>query len=308
MNPRRLLLALTLGAACSAAWPCRAEEPPRQVEAARESFERGLALFERGEPRAALAELRRAHELAPSFRIFYNIALVNVALDDPAGAITAFQRYLREGATRVPAERRAEVEREIARLSQRAAALLIDVEAAGTPVVIDGAPVGESPLSARVWVNPGLHRVAAGEREQRVELAAGDERVLRFAQAASPAAEPASPAPRVPAATPEGRATPWLAWGVTGGLLAGSAVSGVVALNARASEQDLQAKDGVRGSELEAARSDVERWALVSDVLLAATALSAGVSLYLTLRADPDEPARAALVVTPGAVHARVQF
>jgi len=159
-----------------------------------------------------------------------------------------------------------------------------------------------------VWLNPGHHRVVAGEREQQLELAAGDERVLRFDLSAPTA--PLAPAPAAPApvSMPEQRDPPWLAWGITGALLAGTSVTGVIALNARATEKDVQAKDGVRGSELEAARSDVERWALVSDVLLAATAVSAGVSLYLTLRSDPDEPVRAALVARPGSVHARVHF
>ncbi len=316
---RALILAVALGAACVPA-PCRADTPAEtpEIARARESFDRGLELFERGEHRAALAEFERAHDLAPSFRIFYNIGLVNVALGDAAAALSAFQRYLREGQARVPVERREEVEREIAKLSQRAAALIIDVDRAQAAIAVDGKPLGTSPLAGRIWLNPGRHRVSVESggkrREQEVELAAGDDRVLRLeldeqAPSTPPAPSPA-PAPQAEQPADQGGESrvPWLAWGVTGALAVGTGVTGGLALSAHGEEQELQQKDGVTKSELEDARSNVERWALVSDVLLAATVVSAGVSLYLTLEPSEDESAPAALIVAPNGIAARYRF
>ena len=88
----------------------------------------------------------------------------------------------------------------------------------------------------------------------------------------------------------------------------GTGVTGVIALSARSDEVELQKQEGVQQTELEAARSDVERWALVSDVFLAATAVSAGVALYLTLKPAQDGQPAAALIVAPRGVTARLSF
>ena len=303
------LLSLTLA-------PAAVSAQPAPVDEARQSFERGLAHFDRGEHRAALRELERAYELAPSYRIFYNIGQVNVALGDSAAALTAFQRYLREGAARVPAARREQVEREIARLSQRAAALVVDVDVDEATIAVDGRSLGQSPLPGRVWLNPGSHRVTAsarGEtREQSIDLSAGDDRVLRFEleKPEAPALAPAEAAPESPPANREesSAGVPWVAWGITGALAVGAGVTGGLALSARSTEQDLKDQEGVSKSSLEDARSDVARWALVSDVFLAATVVSAGVSLYLTLDSGEEGAGETAIVVAPGSVSARFRF
>ncbi|HVJ14180.1 MAG TPA: hypothetical protein VM686_02010 [Polyangiaceae bacterium] len=311
---RTLLLGLLLGAALPA--PCFAQssaETP-EVARARESFEHGLKLFESGQHRQALAEFQRAYSLAPSFRIFYNIGLVNVALGDAAAAIQAFQRYLREGADKVPAARREQVEHEIARLSQRAAALIVDVDTAEAAVMIDGKPAGKSPLEGRVWLNPGRYRVSvssgSARREQDVELTAGAERVLRFELAKSEAPAPAVQPSEEPVAeqSESGSSVPWVAWGVTAALGVGAGVTGGLALSAKSDEDELKKTEDVSKGELEDARDDVARWALVSDVFLAATVVSAGVSLYLTLSPGGDEKPAAALIVAPRGVAARFQF
>ena len=75
-----------------------ASEQRKEVEA---RYKRALELFNDGSYDAARLELKRAYELAPTYRILYNIALVNVELNDYAGALDAFERYLSEGSPRL---------------------------------------------------------------------------------------------------------------------------------------------------------------------------------------------------------------
>ena len=59
------------------------------------------------------------------------------------------------------------------------------------------------------------------------------------------------------------------------------------------------------------ADSKTQTWALVTDVLMAATAVSAGVSLYLTLKPPSgggEEAGQTTLVIQPRGVSARVSF
>jgi len=90
-------------------------ESPNQT-AAREAYERGLRHFSQGEYGPAVEAFRRAHELAPNFKILYNIARTEEANGDRAAALRDYERYLAEGNEKIPADRRRETERKIAQL------------------------------------------------------------------------------------------------------------------------------------------------------------------------------------------------
>src|SRR5215472_10304036 len=73
----------------------RAEPPPQPVAAptadakaeARTRYLRGLKLAEGGAYEQAVAEFLRAYELAPTFKIFYNVGLVYMQHGEPANAL-----------------------------------------------------------------------------------------------------------------------------------------------------------------------------------------------------------------------------
>ncbi len=299
------LVALAL---VSAPVPLLAQTTPpteSQRAAAQQAHRRALQLFDGGEHAQALAEFQRAHSLAPSFRILYNIGLCQAALGQSLAAVDALSDYLQQGADKVPAERRARVEAEIARLTQQLARLELVVDEPGAQVQLDGERLGQAPLSRQLRVNAGPHRVevrgADGTlKTQSVTLLAGSEQRLHF-QAASTAAPPAAALPTALGPAPQ-REVPWLAWGITGALGAATAVTGVLALGAHGEESDAQRRRGVTRTELDDARSKVENLSLATDVLLVGTVLAAGASLYLTLRAPSDTDARSALRIGPGSV------
>src|SRR5688572_7180331 len=92
---------------------------PKVVEEARQRFQKGVQLFKEWSFEAALAEFRKAYQLAPSYRVLYNIAQVHYELKNYVDALKAFRQYLNEGAGDVAPDRRAQVEAEIRKLEGR---------------------------------------------------------------------------------------------------------------------------------------------------------------------------------------------
>jgi hypothetical protein len=289
---------------------------------AQDAHRHGLELFDRGHYAEALAEFKRAYGLAPSFRILYNMGLSDVALGDAAGAVEAFSGYLREGAERIPADRRATVEGEIARLSKQLGWLTIEADEPGAEVTVDGTLLGQAPVSRQLRLTAGRHTVAVRSADgtlktQSVTLVMGQEQHLHFqARSATTVSGPTPMSSSASTSTPSNaspvagahRQVPWVAWGVTGALGASAAITGLLAVGAHSDERELQTRRGVTSEDLRAARSKVENFALASDILLAGTAVAAGVSLYFTLRPSPASEARTALVVGPSSVSVRGCF
>lgn len=317
----QIALVCALGALAAARPALAQEKPPADDShaAAQDAHRHGLELFDRGHYAEALAEFKRAYGLAPSFRILYNMGLSDVALGDAAGAVEAFSSYLREGGERIPADRRATVEGEIARLSKQLGWLTIEADEAGAEVMLDGVLLGHAPVSRQLRLTAGRHTVAVRSADgtlktQSVTLVMGEEQRLHFqarsavtTSSAAPAVAATSTSDAARPAAPR-RQVPWVAWGVTGALGASAAVTGLLALGAHSDEREVQARQGVTGEDLHAARSKVENFALATDILLAGTAVAAGVSLYFTLRPSASSETRTALVVGPGSIGLRRSF
>lgn len=318
----RLAALAVVAASFGVAAPAAADQPEPQASeanrlAAQDAHRHALELFDRGQHAEALAEFKRAYALAPSFRILYNIGLSDVALGDSLSALDAFASYLREGGDRIPASRRTQVEAEIARLSKLLASLNIEVEEPAAEVTVDGTLLGPGPISQQLRLSSGRHTVGVRSADgtvktQSVTLTAGGEQSLRFqAPSATATASPLAPGVSPPAETTSGRHRefPWIAWGVTGALGASAAVTGVLALNAHADERDAKTRQGITLDALQAAHDKVQNFALATDILLVGTALSAGVSVYLTFRPTHSaEASQTSLLLSPGQIGLRHDF
>src|SRR5438105_2983977 len=99
MEVKRIVVAAFL----LAATPAGAQPSP--VDQAKAHFKNGTDLYDENNFRGALVEFQRAYELAPSYKILFNIGQVDMELQDYAGAMTAYARYLREGGPDVSADR-----------------------------------------------------------------------------------------------------------------------------------------------------------------------------------------------------------
>jgi PEGA domain len=303
MNVRRrtrLAYALALSLSASFAAPALAQPSPPAgkggtVEEAREHYDRGLQLFRDGAFDGAITEFQRAYELAPSFKLFYFIGQTHRQLNDFASALRAFEQYLKDGGKEVPAKRRAEVEREVAQLRKRVGRLEIVANEPGATVLVDDRTVGTSPLETPVAVNVGQHKVVAikeGRQSPPATVAvAGDESTKVELQVPPPVVaqvpvtedgagrSPASPTKSRP---PE-RHVPWVAWGVTGALAVGAAVTGVLAVSSSNTLKDERESPTSR-SDLDSSEKRTAGFAIATDVLVAGALVAGGISLYLTLR------------------------
>jgi len=138
---------------------------PALITEARKHYETGLQLTRDEAYEAALAEFERAYQLAPNFRILYNIGGIHRQLNDFAGALRALEQYLAEGGTSVPAARRGEVQKDVDVLRKRVGRVRVAVDLEGADVTVDDVPAGKSPLADPLVVNPGRRRIGVAKRD-----------------------------------------------------------------------------------------------------------------------------------------------
>jgi len=328
---RRLARWLSLLTACAlllSSTPASAEPAAKAEEQAeaRTRYKKGLELYEEGAFEAALTELQRAYDLAPSYKILYNIALVHLQLNDHAGALRSFKKYLDDGGKKIDQKRRGEVEKELAKLQSRVASLELKVNVDGAEVSIDDLDVGETPLDAALVVNAGKRKLTVqkagyGTVTKVIVVAGGDKKQLSLelkagASSTPPAkgagtARPSKPDKPESPAGPK-RKVPWLWWGVTGGLAAGTAVAGVLTLSAQKDLDDKKKHPSGKDT-LDDAAQKTRTLAVVTDVLLVGTVAAGGYATYLTFFKQPEDPsrdksARLSVGVGPGSVSVAGRF
>lgn len=129
--------------------------------ASREHFNRGVAAFDTKRFGEAAEEFSEAYRSSPAFVVLYNIGQVNVALGRSVEAVDAYDKYLKQGASAVPAERRKAVLAEIETQLGRIGTIAVRTFPEGADVRVDGALVGKTPLHGSVRVTAGRHTVEA---------------------------------------------------------------------------------------------------------------------------------------------------
>ncbi len=310
---------------------------PEAVTKAREHFLRAEKLYKDGAFEASLVELIKAYEIAPSYRILYNIGITNLEIGDYAAAIRALQQYLAEGGEEVPADRRRALPEKIRSLRDRVAYVTVETNEEGAEVLVDDIPVGRVPLAEPLLVNAGRRRVAVSLPDRphvrEVVTVAGGESVnvvLRFPTTEGPPPAvpgPAVPPPARPPKTAPSKPSPervepkvessdtglWLGWTATGLLATGTIVTGVLALSA---SDDLEAErtsyasdPGAKRDALDDAADRAARLGLVTDILGAAAIVVGGVTLYATLASDDHERSGTLKVqAVPGSLRVRGSF
>ena len=271
------------------------------VESARVHYERGLQLFNEENYDAALFEFERAYELAPSYKILYNMGRIQRQQNNYAAAMRSYQRYLKEGGVNVPADRRAEIDKEIAILKPRVAEVTVKVNVDGAYVYADDIPVctatietsciGTSPLQTPVVLNGGRHKITASKQGYTTATAlvsvVGSDAVevkVDLVDLSRPAVE---------------RANPWITptvigWTVTGATLVTAGVFGVLSLKAKSDQKSKLADPTSTADVLTSARDKTQKLSGVTDALLISTLVFAGVSTYFTFRMVGDKRKSAA--------------
>ena len=244
----------------------RAAASPENLEAtqrAREHFMAGVEHFSAHRYRDAIRAFSLAAQLIPSADLWFNIARAHEELSEYEEAIEHYQRYLRD---RVDPPDRAELERHIAALEQRAEAerearrtqpttgtLRLSANRDGAEIQLDGESAGQAPWAEPREVAPGRHALVV-TREGYIPF-----RSEVSVEAGVPTAAYAdlSPETRYRAIQAD-RIFTWIAWGL-----------GVAALGTSVGL-------GVEAASRQANLPDAREWAAYSDGLLGA-AIGLGV-------------------------------
>jgi tetratricopeptide (TPR) repeat protein len=292
IHVRLIGLALLFAAPAAAAESLAKPSAESNVETARACFQRGVDFFHEGNFEAALAEFRKANQIAPSYRILYNIAQAYYETHDYVSALKYYKQYLTDGDADVTESRKTAVEETIQKLEARIAYLEIVVDVDGAQVSVDDVPVGPSPLAGPISVNPGPRRVSASKTglpvATRTISAAGSDRlnvalVLRAQPVLMPGAQAASGQEAAVSAEggPTSSRTPLIvALTATGACAVATGAFAWLTVRAKDDfDRDLNSFK-VSGSQLNDDRSRLRTFAIVTDIVAAAAIASGGLSLY----------------------------
>lgn len=309
-----LLFIVLVGAGALGAAPAAAQDGRAR---ARTQFNQGVADYDAGRYREALAAFEAAYRAAPHPAVRVNMANCFEQLGQYVEALFNYRRFLEESGANVTPEQREEVETAIARIAPKVGTLIIKVEPRTATLTIDGKEARRTPDGALQLV-AGMHYIGASApgfqpMERSVDVKGGGDTALQLTLspeqapvldpelAAASDEEPvevggddeAPPEDAPEASEGESRVLLWSAVGLTGGLLIAGSVSGGLALKyqkdfdaAVARSNDSTLDDATRdAAELEGqdAADRADRNALLADVFLGAAVLSGGASLLIWL-------------------------
>jgi tetratricopeptide (TPR) repeat protein len=310
MKARFAFAALLASTCFSASFSALAapDSPPADtpVDEARQHFQKGVQLFKEWAYDAALAEFRRAYQLAPSYRVLYNIAQVYYELHNYVDALKAFRQYLSDGGTEIQNDRRVQVEAEIRKLESRVGYIEVTSNVEGAQLSVDEVPVGTLPLRTPILVNPGVRRVSAtktgyGMTARNVTIAGGDHAQVQlslteFSQARAGADGRGGKGEHLPERP---RTAMWVSLAATGAF---AATAGVFALMAEGAKQDFETQLATFPNTREQIDDARSKWSLnntLTDGFAAATLVAGGCTLFFALTSNSSSTSSAASAPTP---------
>jgi hypothetical protein len=287
------------------------------VDVARVHFKNGVDSYRDGDLSTALIEFKRAYAAAKNYRLLYNLGQVSDELRDYTEAERYFREYLREGGDEIDAARRQEVQAALIKVTGRIAALVLTTNATGATFYVDDAAVGDAPLRDPVRVSAGRRRVSATlagypRITQMVDAAGGETLVVHLEFPAQLASSPNAVALATTGGAEAAHSNPAVLWlGIGSGVWAVS--TAVMAYLAYQDGADYRAalERKTTHAELDDLSSQAKTKAVVTDVLLGATVVATGLTLYIALSHDserPPEQRAAQLRIGPGSLSMRAAF
>jgi hypothetical protein len=259
-----------------------------------QSFRSGVERYTQRDFEGALSAFRDAYQADADWRLLYNVGQCEIQLLRNRDAYLTFTRYLKDGGSLVPEDRRSGVAKDLTVLLSKLGRIIVQVTPQDATLSIDGQPSAPDTV-----VEPGTH-VVSMRRDgylavtQKIDINAGDRSIVQTQLQTEKSVSEKTEAVVVPVlvGTPAMPATP-LPSRSTGTLTLGLWIGtgAAVALGAAASGLSLY-----NGSELgrlkgtvDPSPTDLERYAgrtktfsIAADVLWGSAIVLAGASVYFT--------------------------
>lgn len=277
------------------------------TDAARKHFMAGVSLLKDPDGaryEEAYREFNAAYAASPSWKILGNLGIAAMKLERDGEAIAAFEKYLAEGKKELDAAERADVARDLNTLRASTAQVTLTSVPVGAAISDERSPVQGSPVRNRyqmtdapltLSVRPGHHSITASlpnKTAQTWELDADSSssqaHTFDFEHAAQAAVAPQiAPVVSAPVlASPVAAARPvpssvFIGLAATGAFAIGAGVTGVLALGKNSDYEAANGRDAERAKSLQDSTKTLN---LVTDVLIGAAFVSAGVTTYLYLQ------------------------
>lgn len=294
-------------------------------DSAREHFKTGVAFLQDPDGaryEEAYREFKAAYQDSPSWKILGNLGLSAMKLERDGEAVEAYEKYLKEGGDQIEKNERAQVERDLATTKAGLVWVTIQANPAGAYFVDERAPsagglvtnryeASNGPL--RIGIRSGAHKITAklegyADSAWQFQAVPGQEQKHAFElqppeQAGTPgAAAPATAGGGTAAGPQMERPVPvpvYITAGLTGALLIGSGVTGVLALSKK-SDFD-KANDGTDPANAQSIKDSGTTLNLITDVLLGGAVVAGAVTavLYLNRPEVPAEQDTASIRLTP---------
>lgn len=159
----------------------------------------GVEAYRKGNLEGAREAFEKAWKLRPHLGIAASLADVEMKLGRYRDAAVLWRYYL---AHRPPDP--SDAERQLSECMKHIGRLHVSVNKAGAAVLVDGEPVGSTPLREDVLLEPGSHTVVArfDDRSSSLRPVTANEGERTSAMLIIPPPEPLDPSPLIPAAPP----------------------------------------------------------------------------------------------------------
>jgi len=318
MNGKKMIRTVSIVAALAFLCPAAPRADDAKVE-----YDKGVAAFTGERYKEAAQAFRKAHELKPSWKLFFNIGQSEAAAKRSGLALESFESYLAQGGDDVPEARREEVLVEVERLRKMVGMAEIHAPE-GATVFVDGVERGVAPLLGKLPVAAGIKHTAwvviDGSKlpQKAFKVTGGDTVKVDLEARVGKGSEPVDPDPEpiTPGESDEGSSgmvtAGWVAVGVGGALLIGGAITGGMALNL---DSDLHNDCDEGGHCLDDRQPDIDKLntlSLTTDILMGVGAAAAVTGVVLLIvghkkKGENEEPVALAPAFAPGFAGAVIQ-
>lgn len=271
---------------------------PEAIKEAAERYQRGLSIYAEGEYLLALVEFERAYQLAPNYRVLYNIGQVRIQLGRYSKALEALQEYLKQGGDEINPDRREAVMNDLKMLGERTAKLRITINEPGADISLDGVNIGVAPLAEPIVVDAGEHTVEVRkggfyDKSSFVTVAGREEAEVKLDMVQMPPSGVVERHTDRYVEPKADRSMMWIGWAATGTLAVGAGVVGYLGVTKANDLESMRTDYGVTKNQLDETRNSARTLFMISDIAGAAAVLAGGISLYLTLSSSPSSSEKA---------------